>query len=186
MVEKAGLSSLTFTLPAAYTKKLYITYIVNYTSKHYRVYYSLNGRHVIMTCLTWRTLQSKVFVLHFILHFNMPRSRRRKTTNESWSNIFNKKAKKWRRRETYLLIVIQWPGWHMDAAGLSSNNNDRWTPTSKPTVLWLPCIMLKCWLWWQNLIFFLICLNTCRRNYIAWQLLHSLHNYFILKRLDCN
>lgn len=46
------------------------------------------------TCLTWRTLQCQVFVLHFNQHFNMPWSGggKKKTTNESW---FNKKAKEW-------------------------------------------------------------------------------------------
>lgn len=64
-----------------------------YISKYYRVYYSLNWRHVMMTCLTWRTLQSKVFILHFNQHFNMPWSGRRKTTNEYCFKLFNKKAK---------------------------------------------------------------------------------------------
>lgn len=102
----------------------------------------------MMTCLTWRTLQSKVFVLHFNQHFNMPWSERRKTANENWSILFNQKAKKWWRREIYLLIVTQWPEWHMDVFRLSSN---KWwlpqhTTTSKAMLLCLLSSMLKCWL----------------------------------------
>lgn len=41
--------------------------------------------------LTWRTLLSQVFVLHFNQHLNMPWSRRRKT-NENWFKRFKKMA----------------------------------------------------------------------------------------------
>lgn len=103
----------------------------------------------MMTCLTWRTLQSKVFILHFNQHFNMPWSGRRKTTNENWLKLLNKKAKKWWRGRNILIDrnTVVWMTY-----GCSLAINDGWTQTSKPTVS-----PAQCW----NVGF------TCRRNYKA-------------------
>lgn len=92
---------LDLSLPTIYVSKLYITCMVNYTARHYRLCYSLYWRHVMMTCLTWRTLQSKVFVLHFNQHLNMPWSERRKTANETWFTLLNKKQRNGERREIF-------------------------------------------------------------------------------------
>lgn len=47
----------------------------------------------MMTCLTWRTLESKVFILHFNQHFNMSWGERRKTTNENWFKFVQQNGK---------------------------------------------------------------------------------------------
>lgn len=92
---------LDLSLPITYVSKLYITCMVNYTARHYRLCYSLYWRHVMMTCLTWRTLQSKVFVLHFNHHLNMTWSERRKTANENWFTLLNRKQRNGERREIF-------------------------------------------------------------------------------------
>lgn len=49
----------------------------------------------VKTCLTWRTLQCQVFVLHFNQHFNMPWSGGggRKKNNNEWELVQQKKGK---------------------------------------------------------------------------------------------
>lgn len=98
----------------AHIVKLYLTYLVKYTARHYRVYHHLNWRHVMMTCLTWRTLQSMVFILHFNQHFNMPWGKRRKTTNENWFSNCSTKMQRNDEKEKCICLT-PWPGWHMDA-----------------------------------------------------------------------
>lgn len=71
-----------------------------------------------MACLTWRTLQSQVFILHFNQHFSMPWSERRKTTHENWLQpVWTQRL--WNGEGEELLDFLAWPEWHMNAVGVS-------------------------------------------------------------------
>ena len=92
MISDSCLSQKSLLLHLPVTNHIYHTASCNIygkvTARQYRVNQSLNWRHVIMTCLTWRTLQSKVSILPFNQHFNMPWIGRRKIIDENWFKLF--------------------------------------------------------------------------------------------------